>query len=166
MFDIVKDFTIPSKESLSTDKYPSEGDIYMNYFESKAYKHYVKWSDRKKKPTIPQTPKEAYINSYSKHKDKLTKDRKEARDKVMLLMGNRCLHCGFADYRALQIDHKKGDGYQCRHSKGSNVSTLSQYRKIIADPTLIQTLDIQLLCANCNWIKRVENGEEGYRKAA
>lgn len=70
-------------------------------------------------------------------------------------LGNRCLHCGFTDPRALQIDHIYNDGYLERKLlKGS--SSVGRYKRVLED------VDgrYQLLCANCNWIKRMNREEE------
>jgi len=53
--------------------------------------------------------------------------------------------------RALQIDHVNGDGHKERQTRKS------LNRKIALN--LIDTSRYQILCANCNWIKRVENNE-------
>lgn len=67
-------------------------------------------------------------------------------------LGGKCKRCGFADERALQIDHVHGDGNQERRENRQG----KYYRKVIE---AISTGKYQLLCANCNWIKRHENGE-------
>lgn len=67
------------------------------------------------------------------------------------LVPNRC-----SDIRCLQIDHVNGDGYKERISKGAEM-----YYKHILKQIKTGSKDYQLLCANCNWIKRFENGETG-----
>lgn len=74
------------------------------------------------------------------------------RQKVIMALGNRCIRCGFEDIRALQVDHIDGNGGQERRMVRSGV----MYRKIIANPN---SGEYQLLCANCNWIKRCEEKE-------
>jgi len=71
--------------------------------------------------------------------------------------GNKCMHCGFANPVALQIDHVHGDGYKEKHLR----TRLRQFQlyKFIADDPDLASLQYQLLCANCNWIKRVRNRE-------
>lgn len=86
--------------------------------------------------------------------------RRKQRAKVISALGQCCVRCGFSDVRALQIDHVNGGGNAERYSLGSPNKL---YRKI-----LINGADgYQLLCANCNWIKRHENQEYrmNYRKA-
>lgn len=76
--------------------------------------------------------------------------RKHLREKVFSLLGNKCNRCGFGDIRALQLDHKKGGGKKDRQV----LNQLAIYRKVIKTPE-----NYQVLCANCNWIKREESNE-------
>jgi hypothetical protein len=80
--------------------------------------------------------------------------RAEYRDKVIEALGCKCVHCGFSDKRALQVDHKNGDGYGVRKHKGSATHWKNVLGEIEAGSDRYQ-----LLCANCNWIKRHNNGE-------
>jgi hypothetical protein len=59
---------------------------------------------------------------------------------------------GCIDVRCLQIDHKRGDGVKDRKACGTTSTFL---RKVLKD----NNDSYQLLCSNCNWIKRVENKE-------
>ena len=77
------------------------------------------------------------------------------RKQVEDLLGSLCCRCGFADRRALQIDHINGDGAEQRRKKCAQGS--SRLNQLLQDPQLKE--NYQLLCANCNWIKRVENKE-------
>lgn len=71
-----------------------------------------------------------------------------------VLGGAHCVRCGFTDVRALQIDHVNGDG--SRERRGVR-NTYTYYRKLLeAAPGTLQ-----VLCANCNTIKRVEAKEFG-----
>lgn len=66
-------------------------------------------------------------------------------------LGSICIRCGFSDIRALQIDHVEGGGVRELRALGSH----GVYRKVMECPPGIY----QLLCANCNWIKRYEQNE-------
>ena len=80
------------------------------------------------------------------------------RDKVIEALGARCKTCGFEDRRALQIDHVNGGGQSDRRERGyGNGYSYGFCKKILADPDFL--LKYQILCANCNWIKRHENKE-------
>ena len=74
------------------------------------------------------------------------------RRQVNEYLGGKCLHCGFNDPRALQVDHINGGGMAERRSM--NMAQTVLYRKILSGAP-----GYQLLCANCNWIKRVEQSE-------
>lgn len=76
----------------------------------------------------------------------------QLRIKVIEKLGGKCKKCGFDDFRALQIDHVKDDGYIERNLITSRVTYLN---KVLND----QTGKYQLLCANCNWIKRYNHNE-------
>lgn len=67
-------------------------------------------------------------------------------------LGGECVKCGFTDARALQVDHVAGGGL--KHIRA--VPWRARYRHIIE--TVPNTI-YQLLCANCNWIKRAELNE-------
>lgn len=80
-----------------------------------------------------------------------TSRHRTLRVEALHYLGGKCVKCGFSDKRALQIDHIKGGGSKDKRPKYS----FKWYRDIVAG----KIGDIQLLCANCNWIKRVENHE-------
>jgi hypothetical protein len=77
--------------------------------------------------------------------------RKRYRSAALEKLGNRCIQCGFDDQRALQIDHIDGGG--CKESRVKKEMWL--YKRIMDG----HTQGYQLLCANCNWIKRVDKKE-------
>lgn len=62
-----------------------------------------------------------------------------------------CVRCGFDDARALQIDHINGGGYRHLITSGSHPK---YYKSMLVEPE-----KYQILCANCNWIKRYEDQE-------
>lgn len=90
------------------------------------------------------------------------------RERVIEVLGGRCssANCTWrnddgtygCDVKAcLQVDHVRGGGR--RDKKGATL-----YRKVLRD-----TSGYQLLCSNCNWIKRVNNCEvkpSRFRQAA
>ena len=65
-----------------------------------------------------------------------------------------CAHCGFSDVRALSIDHIQGGGG--KHTKEIHASGGSFYRWLSRNN---YPSGYQVLCMNCQWIKRVEKGE-------
>lgn len=72
----------------------------------------------------------------------------ELRTAALKLLGNKCQCCGFADVRALQIDHVKGGGTKENRRGWKWLAKVGQHPE-----------QYQILCANCNWIKRHEKGE-------
>lgn len=82
--------------------------------------------------------------------------REQLKARVRAKLGEACKHCGFSDIRALQIDHVFGGGNAERKKFGSAQPKL--YKRVLADTEG----KYQLLCANCNWIKRYENKEAIY----
>lgn len=79
----------------------------------------------------------------------------ENRSKILEILGGRCIKCGFSDIRALQLDHIKGGGNRDRGKYPNSSHMIAFY---LENPEAINK-SLQLLCANCNWIKRFENKE-------
>ena len=76
---------------------------------------------------------------------------RERRLSLLAFFGGKCVRCGFSDGRALQIDHINGGGNMERQKMPSP----DTFRKhVMQHPDAYQ-----LLCANCNAIKRIENNE-------
>lgn len=83
---------------------------------------------------------------------------RKLRTQVLLLLGGVCVRCGFTDHRALQIDHCRGGG---RKDRAETVNTVAFLRRVRASWNAGERGKYQLLCANCNWIKRAEEREYG-----
>lgn len=67
--------------------------------------------------------------------------------------GAYCVQCGFDDHRALNLDHIAGGGTQDRReSLGSNTIYLRLKKDKYPE-------GFQVLCANCNSIKKYTNNE-------
>jgi len=106
-------------------------------------KHYVK--NREK---FLKRRREKYRENPEKfHKQNRGRTSKLHHEAVVVL-GGVCVYCGITDIRVLQIDHIHNNGMEERR-KTSNTQI---YRKIIKDPNSRE--NYQILCANCNWIKR------------
>ena len=85
------------------------------------------------------------------------KYRDNRRKKLMELIGGaKCNQCGFNDYRALHIDHINGGGNREKIMLGQASFPLRFIREEIEKHGINK---YQVLCANCNWIKRHENKE-------
>ena len=75
---------------------------------------------------------------------------------ALAVMGGKCVWCGYdKSWRALQIDHIHGGGAKERKN-GLNQVRLT---RLIHLGLIEWEGKYQLLCANCNQIKRIENGE-------
>jgi hypothetical protein len=75
---------------------------------------------------------------------------------VLLKLGGKCVRCGFSDARALQIDHVNGGGAKEDRGRNGGSRGLILYYRVLRDTGGT----FQLLCANCNWIKRSESRQE------
>jgi hypothetical protein len=87
-------------------------------------------------------------------REKANAKRRERRAEIISHLGGKCIRCGFNDSRALQVDHVNGGGRQEYVHGGYNTNSVKYLKKIMASPD-----EYQLLCANCNWIKREEEHE-------
>jgi len=97
------------------------------------------------------------IQSRSYYQRKSTEFRYE----ILSLLGMKCIKCGYdKDIRALQIDHVFSDGYKVRYL-GKN--RLVYYKGILGE-VKEGSKRYQILCANCNFIKRYENNELQWKK--
>ena len=80
-----------------------------------------------------------------------TPQERAYRVNAIIKLGAMCIKCGYDDIRSLHIDHVNGDG------KGERKKRKSVNRSIVKG--LVDISRYQLLCANCNWIKRLEKNE-------
>ena len=98
---------------------------------------------------------------YYRHRDKRLRYglKHTAKLKVEVLQNYspdlRCLKCGFTDIRALSIDHINGNGNKHRKSIGCYGSQFYTWLKNHNYP-----VGYQVLCMNCNFIKRFEQRED------
>jgi len=75
-----------------------------------------------------------------------------------ILGGKECMNCGFDVVEALQFDHVNGGGIKDRKSFSSNKLMYLYY---IKNPEIAKQ-KLQVLCANCNFIKHLSNNEVKY----
>ena len=79
------------------------------------------------------------------------KYRINRRHKIFELMGGACVCCGERDLMFLQVDHVFNDGHKERKKSGTRYGNLLK--------TWNETPErLQLLCANCNYAKRINDG--------
>lgn len=79
--------------------------------------------------------------------------RENRRNQIFSILGDKCIRCGFKDKRALQIDHVNGGGTKERRSYGNR---LDKHYKDVFEAVKNGSKEYQILCANCNSIKRYE----------
>lgn len=93
--------------------------------------------------------------------DRAAAKRREFKIEVFQRLGGICVVCGFSDERALQIDHLHGGGSRDRRQF---TDWRAYLKKLLSLDSKALTAQYQLLCANCNTIKKVEHGEYGHGK--
>jgi len=90
----------------------------------------------------------------SRRRVHFSKERcRSARQDIVRVLGGKCSTCGFQDWRALQADHINPFPGENRIS--NSIQLLNDIKKSLREGVH----KYQLLCANCNWIKRYENDE-------
>jgi len=92
--------------------------------------------------------------------DALTRQKanRKARRECISLLGGKCVKCDFFDERALCIDHINGGGRKERKLFGGN------YYNSVLKKIKVGSQDYQILCANCNTVKKIENKEQKNKK--
>jgi len=105
--------------------------------------------------------RQTYQNEYYKHKgvkrlEQTRNSHRKNRQQAIEAFGGKCVRCGFSDPRALQFDHIQGGGHLER--KATSQASYSWYKKLSSNPEAYKN-KYQLLCANCNFIKRHTNKE-------
>lgn len=97
-----------------------------------------------------------YQQYYESNRTKRIRDsrtyHKNTRRALITLLGGKCKQCGFTDIRALQIDHVNGGG-----AKEKRMT--KNFYNYMLNKAINGSKDYQVLCANCNWIKRAVNNE-------
>jgi len=105
-------------------------------------------------------PKSEYYHKYksdpkwvSEQYKKKNESRRNIRIKAQDILGGKCVVCGFSDWRALHVDHVVGNGNEERKKRNN--------QQLQSDIVFGRHSGegLQLLCANCNDIKRFENKE-------
>lgn len=95
--------------------------------------------------------KRKYHNNIAAGRKKSREDAKRLTRKrkaqVFDLLGHECVECGEDDKTCLQFDHVDGGGSKERREVGSYYALL---KRILDDPDRFQ-----VLCANCNHLKRL-----------
>lgn len=90
-----------------------------------------------------------YATRYKVRRGYFRNQYKELKRQIFIKLGDKCVICGFNDPRALHIDHVNNDGFEERKKIRGATTRL---RKVLED----KENRYQLLCANCNFIKKYE----------
>ena len=103
--------------------------------------------------------REANYDKYLEEQSRYGNARRNSlREQILDALGRRCVRCGYdADVRALQIDHVNGGGSQERKKLPFGIV----YYRSILESVRANAGTYQILCANCNVIKRMEQREHG-----
>lgn len=127
------------------------------YYPESQRRYYLKNKDKimeRKKDTEKiyrsGTKYKEWVREYMK-----TNQKKKRLELLILVGGIKCKRCGFNDWRALQVDHINAGGMGEKHITNSVYKYIKQVR--------LHPEKYQVLCANCNWIKRYENNESSLR---
>jgi len=112
-------------------------------------KQYRNNREQRKRQSLDYSKK----TNYKSQGEYCRKYRSKLKTAVYELLGNKCVHCGFSDIRALQIDHINGGGNKEVRKVSGN------YYKFLLTDIPNNPEKYQTLCANCNWIKRSINNE-------
>lgn len=99
-----------------------------------------------------------YYKEHREERQKYTRDRGQQVKQTVLSHYSdgqpKCTRCGFEDIRALTIDHINGGGNKQRRSDGLLGANFFKWLICQNYPK-----GLQVLCMNCQFIKKVENGE-------
>lgn len=131
-------------------------DYYKKHIERKRKQHRDYYHKNKTKRIEYQRQ---WLDQNREHHRTVSRDANHrVRIELINFLGGKCCKCGVDDWRVLQVDHTNGDGYLDRKKEREGHCNWSKLKNIKENPT-----KYQLLCANCNWIKRHENKESvGY----
>lgn len=84
--------------------------------------------------------------------------RWKTRIELINVLGGYCVKCNIADFRVLQIDHKRGQGAAEVKTLFGSKGWMGMYRYYRDNPEQAKKY-LQILCFNCNVVKKYENGE-------
>lgn len=133
------------------EKRKEQNKIYYEKNRSERIAYVTKW--RKQNPEkCKKYQRRTYANRSKHYQEYMRQTRQKYRMEAFEILGGaRCKRCGLDDLRVLQIDHVNGGGRGELSRIGGGNALVHQVRR---EPS-----KYQVLCANCNWIKRHENGE-------
>lgn len=136
-------------QSLRTDAIRAYYAAYRAKNREKVRKYHRKWRAKNRIHDIEQNREE----------------RRRLRMEVFMHYGKGVLECALCkynlDHRALQLDHIANDGADGRRTaRGKRTHAGTTYYRWLRKQGFPEGL--QLLCANCNWIKEIERRGTDY----
>ena len=124
----------------------------LNYLCSACYHrlYYYLFKEKRNKNKREWYAKALIRYSRQRSQDNICRKHAKLREAVFHILGHTCRICGQFDKRLLQFDHINGGGKK-EQRLHRYVNNYLQY--LIANPEETKKR-IQVLCANCNWLKR------------
>lgn len=120
--------------------------------------YYKNRDDLMKKAAISRRTPEARERSATYQR----KYNQRLKEKLFHILGQFwCVRCGFFDKRALQFNHKNGGGLRDRAKILKQTNAATAFYKYYVDHPEEAKRDLEIKCANCNWIERIEKGQVG-----
>ena len=119
----------------------------------------IKWAENN--PDKVRAIRDEYYQRTRQHYSDWYKAHRTKRKRILfdILGQHNCIKCGFSDIRALQFDHINGKGGKLNLKLWNHRSlTEKAIGYYIMHPDEARKM-FQVLCANCNWIKRSDNNE-------
>ena len=123
------------------------------------WQEHLEWTRQWRKARGRDYEKEYRARNHERYNTRFKGWLSDLRMKAFEALGGPvCKQCGFMDTRALQFDHVEGGNGRADRAR---FTTPSFYRHIIEKGTE----KFQVLCANCNTIKRIVNREFGKERS-
>lgn len=117
----------------------------------------TRWRAKNPEKTREMYRRNARIYSKSeKGHEARVRARNKRRAYIIEFFGGKCVHCGFDDPRALQMDHING------RNGADKIGNVDMRYKFLKENAKEARATYQMLCANCNFIKREVNKEHYY----
>jgi hypothetical protein len=104
----------------------------------------------KTKPERRKHQHEYYLKNIEVFRKRASTRRYKVRQAILNRLGGKCTICGFSDWRALQIDHINGHG----HTERVCADGEQYHKRLLRLSDVELKAKYQILCANCNWIKK------------
>ena len=117
---------------------------------------YKKWYEANKE-RVREMKRQSMLKRRQENPEIHRKHSRDSKAKLKAILfdmyGHVCIRCGFKDKRALTLDHKLNNGNKERKELGER----GVYQK--ARDTFLPN-EYQILCMNCQFIKRCEDKNE------